>query len=67
MSCKTKRTETTASHHSQENISESEQATAGLAQKGKRRPEMKDMFPKFAAIIEKIEKEQPDKIAAIRK
>ena len=67
MTCKAKLTETTAgSFDGQEDIAESEQATAGIVQK-ETRPEMNNMFPKFAAIIEKIEKEQPDKIAAIRK
>ena len=66
MSCKVKKTETTAFLESQEDIAESDQATPELVQK-EARPEMNDLFSVLLAIIEKIEKEQPDKIAAISK
>ena len=64
MTCKPKITEITASVENKEDIAE--QPTTGLVQK-EAQSEMDDLFPIFLGVIEKIEKEQPDKIVAIRK
>ena len=58
-------TQTSASFKSQKDIEKLGEAVAELEQR-KTRQEMNDKFPCLAAIIDKLEKEQPNRLAAIR-